>query len=266
MKSDRFERLQGLIAEAQSKGGLLDGLATRMSGKRDEYVAQWKKLQPLAGPSADITKLTPADWNGLPASTQDEILAVLGALIATLDDVNEDEGSGWLMSRRLVSTFGILLLALYSFAITGSVLWVIATNWKQAVPQPQAEAVAPDEALALRMVVYMGMLGGCLHLLSSFVRYVGDRKLARSWLLYYMAVPVQGGGLALLIYLLLRVGVLAPAENGSGGIAQANLIGIYAFAGLTGMFARSATEKLGEVFLTIFRTSKPAGDSVKERP
>ncbi len=113
------------------------------------------------------------------------------------------------------------------------------------------------------MVIQMGALGGCLHLLASLVRYVGDRELRRSWALYYFVAPFQGAGLALLIYLLLRVGVLAPTGSGSNGIGQANLIGIYAFAGLTGMFSKQATDKMAEVFMTLFRTSKPAGDSVK---
>ena len=78
--------------------------------------------------------------------------------------------------------------------------------------------------------------------------------------MYYLSLPVTGAALAPFVYMLLRVGILAPSgASGDGlGVANLNLIGIYAFAALTGLFAKPATDKLSEVFRTFFRTPEPA--------
>ena len=85
--------------------------------------------------------------------------------------------------------------------------------------------------------------------MSSFAKYVGNRQLLRSWLLYYILMPIEGGALAPLVYLLLRVGLLSPSVNDAGSL---NVFGVYAIAGLTGLFSSQAMEKLAEVFAVIF--------------
>jgi len=65
--------------------------------------------------------------------------------------------------------------------------------------------------------------------------------------------------LAMLVYLLLRVGVLAPPCNSAqtGGPGHSlNLLGLYAFSGLTGLSAEQAIEKLRDVFGVIFKRSR----------
>lgn len=116
------------------------------------------------------------------------------------------------------------------------------------------------EGIVLMMVVLLGALGGSLHLVSSLVKYVGNRQLMRSWLLNYLASPIIGAALAPMVYMLMRVGLVSPSSTaGDGsGIANLNLIAIYAFAALTGLFARTAADKLSEVFGTLFRTESPA--------
>jgi hypothetical protein len=93
----------------------------------------------------------------------------------------------------------------------------------------------PTQRDVLIMVVLMGALGGLLRLVSSFAKYVGNRQLLRSWLLYYILMPIEGGALAPLVYLLLRVGLLSPSAsvNDAGSL---NVFGVYAIAGLTGLF------------------------------
>jgi hypothetical protein len=109
------------------------------------------------------------------------------------------------------------------------------------------------------MVVLLGALGGALHFLGSLVKFIGNRQLKRSWLPYYLAMPFTGAGLSLIVYMLLRVGLIAPTGTGGAGagLAHLNLMAIYAFAVLSGLFSRAATEKLGEVFGTVFKTSAP---------
>jgi hypothetical protein len=120
-------------------------------------------------------------------------------------------------------------------------------------------SVRAAEPAVLRMVMLLGALGGVLHFLGSFVMFVGNRRLKRSWLPYYVVMPFTGAGLAAIVYMLLRVGILSPTD-GTGaptGISNLNLMAVYAFATMAGLFSRAATDKLGEVFATIFRTGTP---------
>lgn len=129
------------------------------------------------------------------------------------------------------------------------------------------------EQSVIEMVALLGALGGSIHFLGSIVMYIGNRKLRRSWLLYYLSLPFVGAAMAPIVYMLLRVGILTPTGQADGGttISNLNLIAIYAFSALTGMFAKTATEKLGDVFAAIFqpKPDRTTGDkitSVKDSP
>ena len=118
----------------------------------------------------------------------------------------------------------------------------------------------PTETSVVVMVALIGALGGSLHFIRSLTEFIGNRRLKRSWLLYCPCMPITGAGLALIVYMLLRTGILSPAGNTTDGsaVANLNLIAIYAFAALTGLFAKTALDKLHEVFATIFRTQGPS--------
>ena len=119
------------------------------------------------------------------------------------------------------------------------------------------------------MVVLLGALGGSLHLVGSLVKYVGNRQLKRSWLLYYFYTPVAGAALAPIVYMLLRSGFSVQQVHPPVAlISNLNLIAIYAFAALSGLFGKTALDKLAEVFKTIFRSEEASTkDSIgSERP
>lgn len=123
-------------------------------------------------------------------------------------------------------------------------------RWAAAI---EAEnRLAPSQRDVIIMVVLLGTLGGLIHLASSLTIYVGNRDLKRSWIVYYLLAPVQGAALAPLLFLLLKSAVLSPQYADGGGTQNLNLTAIYAFAGLTGLFAKQAIEKLADVFATIF--------------
>ena len=111
----------------------------------------------------------------------------------------------------------------------------------------------------LIMVMLMGALGGLLRLISSFAKYIGNRQLLQSWMIYYILMPLESAALAPLVYLLLRVGVLAPAQL-NGSPLNMNLYGIYAIAGMTGLFSKQAMDMLAEVFAVIFRKVQAKDD------
>ncbi len=151
-----------------------------------------------------------------------------------------------------------------------------ASGTPLATPKPRStptqKVTGPDkptEQTVLYMVILLGALGGFLHLASSMANYVGNRQLLRSWVIYYVLIPFQGAALAPVIYLLLRVGVLNPANPAPGATSPTdslNLIGIYGFAALTGLFSKQAIETLADVFATIFKKVNAKDSLDKPKP
>ena len=112
----------------------------------------------------------------------------------------------------------------------------------------------------LMLVMVAGALGSFLHTATSFADFVGNEKLARSWLWWYLLKPFVGMGLAVIFYLVIRGGLL----SGGTEAGKVNIYGIAALAGLTGMFSKQATDKLGEVFTTLFQTKPGEGDDARK--
>ena len=113
---------------------------------------------------------------------------------------------------------------------------------------------AGNELRLFILVVVAGALGSFIHVATSAGDYIGNRKLVRSWVYWYLLRLPVGSSLALLVYLLLRGGVVTNA--GITTISRAPPFGIVGISALAGMFAKKASNKLGEVFDTVFRTDK----------
>jgi hypothetical protein len=111
-----------------------------------------------------------------------------------------------------------------------------------------------DERLFL-LVIVAGALGSYIHASTSFADYVGNRKFTRSWLWWYILRPFIGVALALISYFVVRAGFL------TGGAGDVNPYGVAALGALSGMFSKQATDKLEEVFTTIFRPAPGKGDA-----
>ena len=109
------------------------------------------------------------------------------------------------------------------------------------------EREAYDERL-MGLVALCGALGSMIHILSSFTNFWGSQKLERSWLPWYVAKPFVGAGLALIVYFVMRAGFLST--NVTTG--DLNLFGILAIASFVGLFTDIATQKLKEVFGSLF--------------
>jgi hypothetical protein len=109
----------------------------------------------------------------------------------------------------------------------------------------------------LCVVILAGGIGSFIHTATSFGDFVGNRKLSQSWLWWYLLKPFIGMSLAVVFYLVVRGGFL----SGSVETGKLNVYGLTALAGMAGMFSKQATDKLSEVFNTLFRTSPDSGDS-----
>jgi len=119
------------------------------------------------------------------------------------------------------------------------------------------------ETRLLLLVMLVGAIGSYVHAASSFVDYLGNRTLISSWVWWYLLRPFIGMMLALIFYFVFRGGFITGGVN-QGGDAAASFInpfGIAALAGLVGMFSKVATDKLNEVFTTLFRPASGQGDA-----
>ena len=122
----------------------------------------------------------------------------------------------------------------------------------------------PDARLFIT-VVAAGALGSLVHCLTSFADYVGNRTLKRSWVWYLILRTPIGVALALLFYLVLRGGLIAPTLSStptdstpkSHAWTLLNPYGLAAIAAMAGMFSKQATDKLSELFDTLFKTDHP---------
>jgi hypothetical protein len=117
------------------------------------------------------------------------------------------------------------------------------------------------EAALLLLVLVFGALGAYIHTVTSFVDYVGNRRLTSSWIWWYFLRPFIGIALALVFYVAIRGGFFAQ-EAQTGDV---NPFGMAALAGLAGLFSKQATDKLKEVFDTLFRTAE-GGDAHRRDP
>ena len=131
--------------------------------------------------------------------------------------------------------------------------------------QPPSRQARGDDVLF--MVIPMGALGRFLHLTKSLSKFVGNRDLLRSWVIYYLLMPVEGSALAVAFYLLPRVGVLSPSASNAGkATGNLNWMGIYGFSVLAGLFSKQALEMLGNVFSTVFAKVQSKGATNGAKP
>lgn len=122
------------------------------------------------------------------------------------------------------------------------------------------QVVTSLEERLILLVIVAGALGSYIHAATSYVDYRGNRQFKPSWLLWYLARPFIGICLALVIYFGLRGGLLLLVLKGSDvtDAAHINPFGVAAVAAMTGMFSKQASDKLAEVFNTLFKSQGDA--------
>jgi hypothetical protein len=118
-----------------------------------------------------------------------------------------------------------------------------------------------DERLLL-LVIVAGILGSFVHGATSLADYIGNDCFNRKWTWFYLLRPVIGMALALVFYFVIRGGFLTT----NVGATDINPYGIAALAGLVGMFSKQATDKLSEVFSTLFKSGSGEGDEKRADP
>jgi Putative Ig domain len=116
----------------------------------------------------------------------------------------------------------------------------------------------PEMRLVL-LVLVAGALGSYIHAIKSLADFMGNRTLTTSWFWWYVTRPFLGMPLAFIFYAALRGGFLVgtPAD-----VKAVSPFGAFTVAALVGMFADKASQKLGELFDTLFRTEDPRKDKL----
>jgi hypothetical protein len=112
--------------------------------------------------------------------------------------------------------------------------------------------------LLLILVAVAGFLGNMIHIATSFTTYVGAEKFRKSWILWYFVRPVTASGLALILYFIFRAGFLNSANDNS----NLNLYGVLTLSVLAGLFTDIATQKMKEVFETVFKPKDARPDKL----
>jgi hypothetical protein len=162
---------------------------------------------------------------------------------------------------------GLLALALL-LAYLFLVFWPAGLNPTAGGDAPQENLHLFGQALPsitldvrlLLMVMAAGGLGSFVHVATSFGDYVGNEKLTTNWVWWYVLRPFIGMILAAVFYLVVRGGFLSAGTEAG----RLNPYGVAALAALVGMFSKQATDKLDELFNTLFRTAATGGDSKRK--
>ena len=264
-------------AEVQDLLDRVAGARRAIGAAGDAERAAYAALEPgLRGIEQELGvaaggKVDPAAWNALAVPLQTSLRERLESAAKLLDAVAGGPSDGPpdpknIMHKAPASNDWIIFLTVVGILLTVAVLVSVWAAWYHATNLAANNGKGPNEAVVLRMIILIGALGGCLHWTTSLAMFVGNGQLLRRWIPYYLIMPFEGAALAPVIYLLLRTGVLAaPPSGGGAGTVQLNLINLYAFAGLTGLFAKQAIEMLADVFNVIFKKIQ-AKDAVQDKP
>jgi uncharacterized membrane protein len=158
-----------------------------------------------------------------------------------------DESKKQKKSKTLNKTTTIFL-GIYMITVVVVTIYLLHCNWK-------ITDNLDDKDLFL-LVILAGALGSAAHGATSFASYIGNSKFNPAWAWWYVLRPFIGIVIAVIIYFVLRAGFLTMG----GEENKISPYGVVAFAALAGMFSKNATDKLSELFDTLFKTKSGGGD------
>lgn len=162
-------------------------------------------------------------------------------------------------------------LGLYFIVLALLIFYILVATWPAVDPNLPSRLNQPrifglplkataDQRLFIT-VATAGALGSLLHAMTSFGDYVGNRELAQSWVWYLILRTPVGIALALIFCVVMRAGFIAPNIPEDYALTHpltvVNPFGFAAGGALAGMFARQATDKLREIFDSLFKVSQP---------
>lgn len=180
----------------------------------------------------------------------------------------------------------VTLLAIYLFAFASAAGLAAYNVWPgtveikadaaaaappaDAAPAPGVKTAASEECMTayckakrerhlVRFVMYLGVLGACIHALTSMATYVGNKTFIKSWSVWYLSRPIVGGLLAWIVFLVFRGGFLGQATD----VDSLNPYAFGALGAISGLFSKRVIDKLSELVDTVFRMPEGKGDGAR---
>jgi hypothetical protein len=133
----------------------------------------------------------------------------------------------------------------------------------QGAPNPAVSVFWMDldlsrETRLFYVVALAGALGGLVHAMRSLSWYTGNRNLKASWLLTYALLPVVAASMAVIVYVVLRGGLILVSTQTSPDVV--NPFGFAALAALVGLFSPETAEWLRRIFEQVFTQAMKGKD------
>jgi len=170
----------------------------------------------------------------------------------------------------VISIYVLSLLVLFVYGLVA--VWpanaMVVTNSTatSTVRFLNATYTITDESRVLLIVAIVGVIGALVQSMWALGAFVGEKEFEESWVLWYVAHPFVGAGLAEIVYFALRAGLLSTGTT----VANLNLFGVAALAGIAGMFTKDVMKKLkelsGDIFGVGIKSSGAGGSSGTETP
>lgn len=180
------------------------------------------------------------------------------------DRTNEEEGS---FTSRTWGLIGVLFAVAVVVAVIA--IWFVVTSMIELTSDNGVpESVDPfnllmdlgPEGVSLVLALSAGVVGGLIHFITSLTKYAGTRDFRGRWTIWYLARPLLGGLLAVIVYLVFRAGLLPSTADGE----TFSPYGVAAVSGLAGMFSKQAIDWLERLFNSAFARGEDLPDSLTE--
>jgi hypothetical protein len=155
---------------------------------------------------------------------------------------------GWLLMIYLIIVgLGAVSIIIINFpTLEDSKVIFPHLNGNKPIFPPFGTIGSPATGLLL-LSFFSGVTGSFLHAAQSLGTYIGNAAFKLSWTMWYLLRPWIGGILGFAIYFTFRAGLLGSAD-------AVNPYGLVAVGILGGWFSKVTTDKLEEVFGTLFKT------------
>ena len=165
----------------------------------------------------------------------------------------------WKKAEFWFAMFLLLYLLVVGFGAAVGVIMNFPTEGQNGIVFPHGSANTPEflpfgkldspEQGLILLAALAGIAGSFLHAAQSLSSYVGNASFKASWTMWYLLRPWIGGVLGIAIYVALRAGLV-------GSVSAVNPYGVVALGLLGGWFSKTTTDKLQEVFNTLFKTDE----------
>jgi len=160
-----------------------------------------------------------------------------------------------------------VLLAIWPKTVTNNPGNVTSYNYTRPFFGLASEPNANPELDLLLVVICSGIIGAIVQTLASLVQHKSASDLGARWEGWYYSRPPLAIGLALMVYFLVRGGLLSLSTVSLGADpTHINVFAVAAVSAIAGMFTDEANKRLGKVVDALFGEEEGTGTSTTTTP